>query len=103
MANQRRRKKFISELEGPEGLVNETKDILDVAVNVYKDLFGFEPSPDMDLNSNFWSEEEKVKVEENEWLGRPISEEEVKQAVFESYADGAPGPDGFSFMFFQKF
>jgi hypothetical protein len=28
---------------------------------------------------------------------------EVREAVFGSYADGAPGPDGLSFMFYQKF
>jgi hypothetical protein len=27
----------------------------------------------------------------------------VKTAVFGSYADGAPGPDGIPFMFYQKF
>ena len=32
----------------------------------------------------------------------PFSEE-VKEAVFGSYAEGAPGPDGFSFPFYQKF
>jgi hypothetical protein len=32
-----------------------------------------------------------------------FTEEEVKKAVFESYAEGAPGPDGLSFMFYQHF
>lgn len=36
----KRRKKIISELEGPQGLVFETEDIHEVAVNYYKDLFG---------------------------------------------------------------
>lgn len=33
----------------------------------------------------------------------PFSEEEIRNAIFESYADGAPGPDGFSFMFYHHF
>jgi hypothetical protein len=28
---------------------------------------------------------------------------EVKDAIFGSYAEGAPGLDGFSFLFYQKF
>lgn len=40
---------------------------------------------------------------ENEWLEAPFSEFEVKDVVFSSYAKGAPGPDGFSFLFYQVF
>jgi len=40
---------------------------------------------------------------ENEMLEAPFSESEIKEAVFDSYADGAPGPDGFSFLFYQHF
>ena len=29
--------------------------------------------------------------------------DEIKEAVFGSYAAGAPSPDGFSFLFYQKF
>jgi hypothetical protein len=35
-------------------------------------------------------------------LEREFSEE-VKRAIDESYAEGAPDPDGFSFLFYQKF
>lgn len=38
VANQRRRKTFIHSLESAAGLVTDTKDILDVATNFYKDL-----------------------------------------------------------------
>lgn len=33
----------------------------------------------------------------------PFSEEEVNKAIFESFSDGAQGPDGLSFMFYQHF
>jgi hypothetical protein len=36
-------------------------------------------------------------------LEAKFTKEEVKKAVFESYSDGEPGPDGLSFMFYQSF
>jgi hypothetical protein len=55
------------------------------------------------LDENFWEEDEKVTNEENQLLQAEFSEEEIKTAIDASYAEGAPGPDGFSFMFYQKF
>ena len=46
---------------------------------------------------------EKVTALENELLEAPFTENEVREAVFSSYAEGAPGPDGFSFLFYQVF
>jgi hypothetical protein len=40
LANQRRRKKMIPVLEGPDGPVTETKKMLEIAKDFYKDLFG---------------------------------------------------------------
>jgi hypothetical protein len=51
----------------------------------------------------FFLPEEKVTLEENDMLGSRFSLEEVKEAVFGSYADGAPGPYGLSFFFYQKY
>ena len=76
------------------------QDMLTLATKFYKDLFGFETSLDVSLGDNFWAEEEKVTLEENLMLQCPFSEEEIKEAVFGSYADGASGPDGFSFMYY---
>jgi len=100
LANQRNRKKRITVLEGPNDQVTDTQDMLTLATKFYKYLFGFETSLDVSLGDNFWAEEEKVTLEENLMLQCPFSEEEIKEAVFGSYADGAPGPDGFSFMYY---
>jgi hypothetical protein len=48
-------------------------------------------------------ENDLVSEEQNLILDADFSEKEVKEAVFGSYADGAPGPDGFHFLFYQKF
>jgi hypothetical protein len=57
----------------------------------------------MKLDNSFWADDEKVTQEENEQLEKEISEEEVKKAIDDSYAEGAPCPYGFSFRFYQKF
>jgi hypothetical protein len=77
--------------------------MLVVAVDFYKNLFGKEEKMDIDLGEIFWGEEEKISGEENNSLYRVISEEEVREAVFSSHAEGAPGPDGFTFLLYQKF
>ncbi len=51
-----------------------------------------------------WSEVFK----DGSWLGEdhltiPFTEIEIKKATFQLGADKAPGPDGFSMVFFQRF
>ena len=74
-----------------------------IAMDYYKDLFAWEPRPKLRLKHDFFSEDEKISEEENLGLGAPFTEEEVRVAVFGSYAEGAPGPDGLSFLFYQSF
>ena len=45
----------------------------------------------------------KITEEMNRELLKPVDKEEIKKAAFELGANKAPGPDGFSGMFFQKF
>jgi hypothetical protein len=103
VANQRNRKKRISGLESSEGWIEDNDAMLKHAVSFYKNLFGEEEDSGVKLGREFWEEEEKVTVVENETLEAPFSEEEVREVVFGSYAEGAPGPDGFSFLFYQVF
>lgn len=103
LANQRRRKTSLAVLEGPNGPVYDVPGMLEVASSYYKDLFGFEPGPNISLDALFWDNQDLVTSEENGLLEQPFSEEEIKNAVFGSYAAGAPGPDGFPFLFYQKF
>jgi hypothetical protein len=53
VANQRKRKTTIYDIEGPEGAVNSTGDIIKVGTQYYKDLFKFEPRPNINIFSNF--------------------------------------------------
>ncbi|GJZ21486.1 putative RNA-directed DNA polymerase, eukaryota, reverse transcriptase zinc-binding domain protein [Tanacetum coccineum] len=45
----------------------------------------------------------QISVEQCEFLERDVSNEEIKKAVWDSGGDRAPGPDGFTFMFFKTF
>jgi hypothetical protein len=103
IANQRRRKKQITQLEGPDGVVEDNKGMLKITVDYYKALFSAEDRLDINLADDFWDENDLVSEEQNLILDADFSEKEVKEAVFGSYADGAPGPDGFPFPFYQKF
>jgi hypothetical protein len=72
--------------------------MLGVAMDYYKNLFGFEDRPNIMLKSDFF-----FSKDENDMLSRSFLEEEIREVVFSSYANGAPGPDGLSFMFYQSF
>ena len=89
VANQRNRKKRILGLDTPEGWVEDNDKMLEHAVDFYKSLFGKEPDTSIKLDADFWEEDEKVSSMENELLEAPFTEEEVKVALFGSYADGA--------------
>jgi hypothetical protein len=74
-----------------------------VATDNNKKLFIYEPRPELRIAEDFFREAYKLTDEENEALEVEFFEEEVRKAVFESYVDGAPGPDGLSLMFYQHF
>jgi len=103
VANQRSRKKRIEVLEGPNGLIEDQQGMMDIALKFYKHLFRREDRPPISLGQDFWRLEELVSNSENELLTAPFLEEEIKKVVWSCYADGAPGPDGISFMFYHKF
>lgn len=101
-ANQRRRKTMIHQLEGPNGMVYEEDQIMDIASGFYKNLFKKDSREGFKLRDDFFKPEEKVTDAENSLLEAEFTEE-LKKAIMGSYSDGAPGPDGLSFMFYQNF
>jgi hypothetical protein len=103
VANQRKRKTTIHSIEGPAGAKENIEEIIRVATDYYKGLFKYEPRPELKIAKDFFREEDKMTAEENEALALEFTEEEVRKAIFYSYSDGAPGPDGLSLMFYQHF
>jgi hypothetical protein len=103
VADHRNRKKRIDCLQGPTGLVYDQKGMMKIAVDFYKDLFAKEEDLGVRLGSSFWEASDKVTSEENKFLTALFTEVEIKEAIFSCYAEGASGPDGLSFLFYQKF
>jgi hypothetical protein len=103
MANKKRRRKQISVLEGDDGEVHDTEGMIKIAVHYYKKLFTAEDKLSVHLSDTFWNPNESVSGAQDNYLEAAFTHEEIKNAVFGSYAEGAPGPDGFPFLFYQKF
>jgi hypothetical protein len=103
IANRRSRKKRVCGLMGSNGLVEDQQEMSKIAVDFYKNLFAAENEGGISLRPDLWGSEDLVTQEENDFLSAPFSEKEVKEAIFSSYAEGAPGPDGLPFFFYQKF
>jgi hypothetical protein len=102
MANHRARKKRIDNMQGPNGIEHDTDKILEIDVNFFKNLFRKEDRGKFSLIADFWDMEDIILTEEGSELETPFTEEEVKAAIFNCYPEGSPGPDGLSFLFYQK-
>jgi hypothetical protein len=62
--------------------------MLNHVVDFYKNLFGAELVSGVKLDEDFWGEDDKVTTLENEMLETSFTEDEIKVAIFESYAEG---------------
>ena len=78
VANQKRRKKQIAMLETPSGPVEDTKGIIQIAVEYYKKLFGYVPTIDIDLKDDFWDQDSMLSPEHFNLLEKPFSKEELR-------------------------
>jgi hypothetical protein len=73
-------------------------------INYYKQLFGEAPRKKAMLNMSFFLDQSYLLSELDRLdLEKSFTELELKETFFGSEASGAPGPDGFSFMFYQYF
>jgi hypothetical protein len=62
--------------------VHETKDILKIAIDFYKDLFKRERIGSFSLEDGFWDRDDMVPPEDRVELEAPFSMEEIKSVVF---------------------
>jgi Reverse transcriptase (RNA-dependent DNA polymerase) len=69
----------------------------------YKQLFGEAHDKKAFLYNSFWDDKFLVDESNRLLLEQPFTLTKLKEAVFGSNASDAPGPDGFSFAFYQYF
>jgi hypothetical protein len=72
-------------------------------IEYYKSLFGTETPMLASLDKDFRDEHYKITENDRLSLVAPFTELELYETIFESDPAGAPGPDGFSFLFYQHF
>ncbi|KAF3781752.1 Transposon TX1 uncharacterized protein [Nymphaea thermarum] len=84
------------------GLEYEDQDMIQqICFNYFSSLLGTTDGSG-EILPGLWDGEVVSEIE-NQSLFKPVTREEVKQLVFESDPDSAPGPDGFSASFFRSY
>ncbi|XP_030502725.2 uncharacterized protein LOC115717895 [Cannabis sativa] len=100
IANSRKRNNSISRLQDSNGdWVTWETSLANVITSYFHDLFS---SSSVNLGSVLDGIRPTVSREQNEDLLRTISEEEVRNALFQMHPDKSPGSDGMTPAFFQK-
>lgn len=101
-ASQRRRKNNIEGVDDRFGEWQTEEDqIAKIAEQYYKQLYTSTNS--MDVEEVMEAMDQKETKEMAQSLTQASSKEEVKTALFQMHPSKAPGPDGTSTCFFQKF
>ena len=101
VANGKKKKNHIFSLRQDDKIIESDENILQIATDYFKSLFGPSNSPICKMDPSCWSPEEKVSQEESEQLNSKFSEEEIKNVVFSMEKNTAPGPDHIPVEFFQ--
>lgn len=96
-------KLMIISLATEDGTLEDDEAIGKHATAYYKDLFRHEERCSMRLQSNFWDDDHKLNEQDNFYLDKPFTIEEIKEAVCDVEADIAPGPDGIPVTFYREF
>lgn len=99
--NGRRRRNTIISLENGDEAIEGDENLLAHATAYYKELFGLAEGNTFPLDPDLWRESEKVLNEDNDWLVRPFSEEEIKTALFQMEKSKVAGPDKIPIEFYQ--
>jgi hypothetical protein len=96
--NARRRKNHMHRLKHNNGWVTGHEEKEKVVFDHFKSIMGRGDRGSHDFN---WAEL-NFSTPDLHSLGTPITEEEVKVAITQMHGDKAPGPDGFTGLFFKR-
>ena len=99
VANGRRNRKYIKELENERGLVlNNAERITKEILLYFEKLYASPTGESWSVEGLDWS---PISEESALRLDSPFTEEEISKAIFQLDRDKAPGPDGFTITVFQ--
>ncbi|GFY91271.1 hypothetical protein Acr_07g0014670 [Actinidia rufa] len=102
LIKSRQTKSIISSITlGNGSRSNSSKQISDAFVQFYESLLGTKEDCS-GLNSEIVSSGRRLNPSQADNLICPVTEEEIKKALFSIGQDKAPGPDGFTSCFFKK-
>ncbi|XP_071683367.1 uncharacterized protein [Lolium perenne] len=99
-ANARRRKNLIPILRHNDRTATSVSDKLDLATEYFSEVFSTIPPRQHTLNLDA-VDLLMLTTEQACALEAPFSREEVRKVIMEMPSDRAPGPDGFSGIFFK--
>ncbi|XP_073138031.1 uncharacterized protein [Henckelia pumila] len=103
-ASSRRVQHLINGLVSSHGdWCSDKSSMADIVVSYFSDLFLSNNPSEQDLQYVTEHIESKIDAEMNQQLCAQFSSDEVKKALFDMHPDKAPGPDGMSTFFFQKY
>lgn len=102
VANGRKRRNQIEAIEDEYGVIQEEEeDIQKVFVNYFSGLFTAKSY--LEMEEALEEVDNRVSEEMLRTLSYPFTEAEVTKALFQMHPSKAPGPDGMTANFFQKF
>ncbi|CAN1822862.1 Transposon TX1 uncharacterized 149 kDa protein [Linum perenne] len=98
-----RKRNFIGDLQDVEGnVISSEKDKGILAASYFQHLFTSEHDGSQEAVSEIGIPS-VIKAATNQDLLASVKEEEIRQAVFATGLHQAPGPDGFTGLFFQRY
>jgi hypothetical protein len=100
VANGKRRKTRIYRLEQEGGVIEGEENLKKYIIEYYKGLFGRNEKSSLSLDESQIDDLAQVTGEDNAILTKNLSEQKVREAIFQMKYNKAPGPDGFQAEFY---